>query len=99
MRRLVFAPNPKHRSRKRGQISPQPTNGQTVLDRSVQVTKGSPRRVGVDPINGELVIFMQHLPNVFHGFVVEWRELPVAAQRALIREGLVTRRGRIRPST
>lgn len=34
-----------------------PTNGQYVLDSSVQVKKTSPRRVGVDESTGELVVF------------------------------------------
>lgn len=95
MRRLTFEPNPKHRSTKRGRISAQPTNGQAVLDNSVQIREESPRRLGVDPFNKELVIFTQHLPGVFHGFVVEWENLEPPAQRILQELGLVTRRGRI----
>lgn len=95
MRRLTFEPNPKHRSRKRGRISAQPTSGQAVLDNSVQIRKESPRRLGVDPLNEEIVIFMQHLPDVFHGFVVEWENLEQPAQKILQELGLVSRRGRI----
>lgn len=95
MRRLTFEPNPKHRSRKRGRISAQPTCGQEGLDNSVQIREESPRRLGVDAINEEIVIFMQHLPGVFHGFVVEWEMLPLPAQRILVELGLVNRRGRI----
>jgi hypothetical protein len=86
MRRLTFEPNPKHRSRKRGRISALPTNPQKVLDQSVQIREESPRRIGVDAMNEEIVIFMQHLPGVFHGFVVEWEMLlppaPVDSCRA-----------------
>lgn len=95
MRRLTFEPNPKHRSRKRGRISAQPTSGQALLDHSVQIREESPRRIGVDPVNNEIVIFMQHLPGVFHGFVVEWENLAPGAQRVLQQFGLVNRRGRI----
>lgn len=96
MRRLTFEPNPKHRSRKRGRISAQPTNGQAVLDSSVQIRQQSPRRLGVDALNTEIVIFMQHLPGVFHGFVVEWKDLEPRSQKILQELGLVTRRGRIK---
>ena len=95
MRCLTFEPNPKHRSRKRGRISAQPTNGQAVLDNSVQIRKESPRRLGVDQFNKEIVIFMQHLPGVFHGFIVEWKDLEPRAQKILQELGLVSRRGRI----
>jgi hypothetical protein len=95
MRRLTFEPNPKHRSRKRGQVSAQPTDGQGVLDHSVQIRDESPRRVGLDPLNNEIVIFMQHLPGLFHGFVVEWENLAPGAQRTLQEHGLVNRRGRM----
>ena len=95
MRRLTFEPNPKHRSRKRGRISAQPVNGQAVLDYSVQIRKESPRRLGVDRVNNEIVVFMQHLPGVFHGFVVEWKDLESRAQKILQELGLVSRRGRI----
>jgi hypothetical protein len=70
-------------------------NGQAVLDYSVQIRKESPRRLGVDTFNKEIVIFMQHLPAVFHGFAVEWKNLEPRAQKILQELGLVTRRGRI----
>jgi len=95
MRRLTFEPNPKHRSRKLGRISAQPTNGQAVLDISVQIRSESPRRVGVDAVNKEIVLFMQHLPRIFHGFVVEWKDLEPRTQKILRELGLVTGRGRI----
>ena len=95
MRRLRFEPNPKHSRKKRGRVSAQPTNGQSVLDNSVQIREESPRRLSVDELNQEIVIFMQHLPNVFHGFVVEWKDLEPRGQKILQELGLVTRRGRI----
>lgn len=66
-----------------------------MLDSSVQIRKESLRRLGVDPLNEEIVIFMQHLPGVFHGFVVEWENLEPPAQKILQELGLVSRRGRI----
>ena len=66
-----------------------------MLDNSVQIREESPRRLGVDELNQEIVIFMQHLPNVFHGFVVEWKDLEPRGQKILQELGLATRRGRI----
>jgi len=95
MATLTFQPNPKHRSKKHGRISRQPTDGQAALNDSVQISERSSRRVGVDRSNKEIVIFMEHLPGVFHGFVVEWNELERNVQRLLQKLGLVTGRGRI----
>lgn len=95
MATLTFQPNPKHRSKKRGRISAQPTDGQAALNDSVQISERSSRRVGVDRGNKEIVIFMEHLPAVFHGFVVEWNDLERDVQRLLQKLGLVTGRGRI----
>ena len=95
MASLRFEPNPKHGGRKRGRVSAQPTDGQAALDNSIQISETSSRRIGVDKSNEEIVIFMQHLPDFFHGFVVEWKDLEPKAQRLLRDLGLVTSRGRI----
>src|SRR2546422_23007 len=95
MGNLIFEPNPKHRIKRHGRGSAQPTDGQAALDNSVRVTETSSRRVGVDRKNKEIVIFMEHLPGVFHGFVVEWNDLERNVQRRLQKLGLVTSRGRI----
>ena len=95
MATLTFEPNPKHRIKRHGRVSAQPTDGQAVLDNSVRVTETSSRRVGVDRKNKEIVVFMEHLPGVFHGFVVEWNDLERNVQRRLQKLGLVTSRGRI----
>lgn len=95
MATLTFEPNPKHRSRKRGRVSAQPTDGQAALDNSVRISNASSRRVGVDRKNKEIVIFMEHLPGVFHGFAVGWKDLERNVQRLLQKLGLVTARGRI----
>lgn len=95
MATLTFQPNPKHQSKKHGRISRQPADGQTALNDSVQISERSSRRVGVDRSNKEIVIFMEHLPEVFHGFVVEWTDLERNVQRLLQKLGVVTGRGRI----
>jgi hypothetical protein len=71
-----------------GVFSAQPTDGQATLDNSVRISKTSSRRVGVDRKNKEIVIFMEHLTGVFHGFVVEWNDLERNIQRLLQRHGL-----------
>lgn len=95
MATLTFEPSPKHRSKKHGRVSSQPTDGQAALDNSVQISERSTRRVGVDRENKEIVVLMEHLPGIFHGFVVEWKELERGVQRQLQNLGLVTSRGRI----
>jgi len=90
MATLTFEPNPKHGAKKRRRVSAQPTNGQAVLDSSVRISNASPRRVGVDQANQEIVIFMEHLPGIFHGFVVESNELEPRTQHLLKELGLVT---------
>jgi hypothetical protein len=49
----------------------------------------------VDQENEEIVVLMEHLPGIFHGFVVEWKELERSVQRKLQDVGLITSRGRI----
>lgn len=95
MANLTFEPNPKHRGKKRRRVSAQPTDGQAALNNSVQISERSSRRVGVDRENEEIVVLMEHLPGIFHGFVVEWNELERGVQRQLQDIGLVTSRGRI----
>ena len=57
-----------------------PKNGKEALDASVQVKLTSPRRVGVDRINKELVVLDQTLITpegieVYHGHVRAWEDL------------------------
>ncbi len=61
----------------------------------MKISETSSRRVGVDRENEEIVELMEHLPGIFHGFVVEWDELERSVQRRLVDLGLVTSRGRI----
>ena len=96
---LDYEPNPKHgaqsHSTAKGISSRAPTDGQTALDNSVQIKQTSPRRIGVDPSNGEIVVLDQHLPDRFHGHVRNWDELTQAMQNALRGAGLVDKQGNI----
>jgi len=62
----------------------------------VQVKSNSPRRVGVDVVNNEIVVLDQTLNNVFHGHVREWIELTSDMKEALIRKGWVDKTGVIK---
>jgi hypothetical protein len=96
---LSFEPNPKHGPQSRGTAkgvsSAGPKDGQTALDNSVQIRPSSPRRVGVDRANSEIVVLDEHLPDRFHGHVRTWDDLTVQMQKALKDAGLVDKQGRI----
>jgi len=86
----------KHGRSKRGNVSKAPSDGQTALDDSVQVKDTSPRRVGVDPANKEIVVLDQTSDGVFHGHVREWNELTSQMQNALKDAGLTDASGGIK---
>ncbi len=89
----VYELNPKHKPVKTANIAAAPKNGQATLDNSVQVKETSTRRVGVDTLNNEFVVFDEHAPNTFHGHVRTWDELRPEMQNALKRAGLVDSKG------
>lgn len=81
----IYEANPKHgseaRATSRGGSSAEPSDGQGALNNSVQIKGTSPRRVGIDPSNGDVVILDKHLEvpcgctskggtnELFHGHV------------------------------
>ena len=78
-----------------------PKNGQEALDSSVQVKLTSPRRVGVDKINKELVVLDQTLITpegieVYHGHVRAWEDLHPDQKKVLQDAGLVDKKGKIK---
>ena len=70
-------------------------NGQEALDSSVQITKNSARRIGIDDGNNEIVVFPRTVGNIFHGYVEDWEALQPAMRRALRDAGLTDRSGNI----
>ena len=92
----TFEPSPKHDQTRPG-VGAQPTNGQSALARSVQVSDTSSRRVGVDAGSDEIVVFDETYPGqcIFHGHVRTWDELTQKMQSALYKAGLTDLRGRI----
>ena len=91
----MFEPSPKHGPEARGDASAGPKDGQTALDNSVQVKGTSPRRVGVDGQNGEIVVLDQTSHGKFHGHVRGWGDLTDQQRNALIKQGLTDKRGKI----
>ncbi|MFJ1599219.1 polymorphic toxin-type HINT domain-containing protein [Streptomyces sp. NPDC088261] len=94
------------RGSSRGTNSAEPLNGQAALDNSVPVKGTSPRRVGVDVENGEIVVLDRTVQrpckcggggtnDIYHGHVREWGDLHIDMQNSLRRAGLVDRRGRV----
>ena len=78
-----------------------PTNGQAALDNSVQVKSTSPRRVGVDKANNEIVVLdkTQTFNNgsaEYHGHVRSWQDLHTDQKNALKKAGLVNSKGKIK---
>ncbi|WP_327234756.1 polymorphic toxin-type HINT domain-containing protein [Streptomyces sp. NBC_01317] len=94
------------RGSSRGTNSAEPQNGQAALDNSVPVKGTSPRRVGVDVENGEIVVLDRTVQrpckcggggtnDIYHGHVRGWGDLHIDMQNSLRRAGLVDRRGRV----
>ncbi len=90
-----FEPSPKHGPEKCGDVSAGPKDGQTALDNSTQVKGTSPRRVGVDKANGQIVVLDQTSKGQFHGHVRSWSELSDQQRNALTKAKLVDKRGNI----
>ena len=97
----IFENAPYHGTTDNAVKSRAPTNGQVALDSSVQVKPTSPRRVGVDVKNNELVVLDRTKINpdgveVYHGHVRSWDDLHPDQQKALKKAGLVDKKGRIK---
>jgi hypothetical protein len=90
-----FEGSPKHREGDTPESSRAPKDGQAALANSVQVKTTSPRRVGIDAENREIVVLDQTVEGVFHGHVRSWDELTDHQRNALIRAGLTDKRGNI----
>jgi RHS repeat-associated protein len=72
-----------------------PTNPEAGLATSVEVSSNSGTRVGVDAANDEIIVFMPHASNRYHGHVRSWDGLTQAQKNALVQAGLADRRGNI----
>jgi len=101
----TYAASPKHGSSVRmggGKVvNPAPTNGQDALDFSFQVSPKSPRRVGVDPVNNEIVVFDRTgntvqggkiVGGTYHGHVRSYNELTTEMKNVLKENGVTVRK-------
>ncbi len=70
-----------------------PIDGQSALDNSVSIGENTTRRVGVS--NGEIVVLDETGNGMFHGHVRSWSDLSNQMKSALIKGGLVDRKGNI----
>lgn len=95
MRRSSYESNPKHGATSTGRASAAPTNGQAALDYSISGGGNSSRRVGIDYATKEFVVFPQHLPGKYHGYVVPWRDLTNKMQAGLRKAGMADKKGRV----
>jgi filamentous hemagglutinin len=98
MKRLEYIASPKHgktaRQTSKGVSNPAPTDGQHALDVSIQVKASSTRRMSVDKANREIVLFDQTSEGIFHGHVRSWKQLSNEQRSALIKSGMVDRKGK-----
>ncbi|MCX4096655.1 hypothetical protein [Nocardia sp. alder85J] len=92
----TYEGSPKHGKEQRGNAAPEPTHGQETLDRSVPIKPTTPRRVGYDPETGEFDVFDETHPDsgIYHGHQRTWDQLSQDMQNALVRAGVVNRRGK-----
>lgn len=79
-----------HHHQSKGIKSPSPTNGQRALDNSVEFSKTSSNRVGVDPVTKEFIEFFRTgKTDKFHGVKTTWDKLTSNQKLALYRAKLV----------
>ena len=79
--------NPKHHMNAPEGIGKPPINGQKALDKSIAVP-GKDFRIGIE--DGKIVVFKQHRPNEFHGYIEKvFHNLDRDARNALSKAGLV----------
>ncbi len=95
MHRLTYRYNSKHKDIQVGNIGAKPIDGQRALDNSVEIKSTTTRRVGVDPVTGEIVIFDNTNDGTIHGHVRTWDQLRPEQQNALKNKGIIDSKGNI----
>ena len=68
--KFIYEGNPKHHLNSQGNRSKPPHDGPNSLKKSVWVktnSNGLSQRVGIE--NGNIVIFKEHAPNKYHGYI------------------------------
>ena len=61
----------------------------------MQVKETSPRRVGADKKNGEIVVLDQTREGIYHGHVRGWKDLTQQQRNALIKGKITNKKGDI----
>ena len=84
---------PYHKTRQSGRKSPRPKDGQVALDNSLYYSEDSPNRVGIS--EEEFVVLSRTRSSFYHGHVRTWKELTPNMKRALIKNKLVSVKGKI----
>jgi filamentous hemagglutinin len=84
-----------HHSNTNGLKNPAPKDPNTSLQNSVRISENSTRRISVDSINNEFVVFDETQPGLWHGHTRTWTELNQQMKNALIKAGRVTIKGKI----
>jgi hypothetical protein len=80
--------NPKHHPNSPDGIGKPPVDGQKGLDESIKVPGKEDIRVGIE--GKKFVVFHQHVPGKWHGYIVEkFNDLRPAVQKALSKANLV----------
>lgn len=90
-----FEDNSKHGKDKKGRAGKAPENPQEVLDDSFELPGNTTRRVGVDYKTGEFNVFDEHSEGKFHGHVRTWNELSQDMKNILLKQKVVTKKGKI----
>jgi hypothetical protein len=103
-----YESSPKHGGKSRSvggkRVAKEPADGAAALEFSFQISSGSPRRVGVDVKNNEIVILdrtgnlvsgKRVVGGVYHGHVRSWEELDREMRKVLLEHHVVDSRGRI----
>ncbi|RUT71576.1 RHS repeat-associated core domain-containing protein [Flavobacterium cupreum] len=90
-----FEDNSKHGKDKKGRAGKAPENPQEVLDDSFELPGNTTRRVGVDYETGEFNVFDEHSEGKFHGHVRTWNELSQDMKNILLKQKVVTKKGKI----
>lgn len=94
---MKYEESPKHHPNVTGYVSKAPTDGQTALNNSVRIKDTSTRRLGVDKINNELVVFDETHPGkeIYHGHIRTWEQLTPEMKNVLQHAGFLDKRGKI----
>lgn len=93
---MKYEPNPKHKEPwqrgARGSLCPRGADGPTLLECSVPDPGGSGKRYATDGVRA--YCGHEHDPGAgaWHGFPVQWREVPEKLRREWIKENVVTKR-------